>query len=386
MKKELTKFYLEVYNEKPKECIFTPGRVNIIGEHIDYNGGKVLPMAISLGIYGGYSFNDSKMVRTTSRGFNTVPISFNLDNLEDKTDDFTKYIRGVIYILDKHGYHQVLTEGFDIALISTLPASSGLSSSAALELLVLHILNDHYKLGISDLDLVLFAQEAERKYVGVNCGIMDQFAIGMAKDDDAILLDTNTIEYEYVKLNLDSKLYIINTNKPRNLSDSKYNERRSECEKALSILQKHYKKNSLCEYSLEELDSVKTELGDVMYRRCHHVITENRRVYDAINAISNHDMVSLGLLLNESHKSLKDDYEVTGLELDLIAETLIKNKEVLGARMTGAGFGGCAIALIRGNNQLEIDKIFDDLKDIYYKKTGLCLTYYEASPSVIRKM
>ena len=386
MKKELVKFYKDVYNKEPKECIFTPGRVNIIGEHIDYNGGKVFPIAISLGIYGAYSFNDSKIVRSVSQGFNSEPIVFSLDNLNEKSNDFTKYIKGVIYILVKHGYKKVLEEGFDLALITTLPASSGLSSSAALELLVLHILNDHYKLGISNLDLVLYAQQAEREYVGVNCGIMDQFAIGMAKDKDAILLDTNTIEYQYVKLELDSKLYIINTNKPRNLTDSKYNERRSECENALKVLKNHYNKDYLCSYTLEELDKVKGELSSVEYKRSHHAITENNRVNEAIKAINNHDEVALGSLLRESHESLKDDYEVTGLELDTIVEYLNKSDIVLGSRMTGAGFGGCAIALMRGNNQLEIDKLFSDLKKVYKEKTGLVLSYYEASPDVIRKL
>ena len=386
MKKELVKFFKDVYNKEPNECIFTPGRVNIIGEHIDYNGGKVFPIAISLGIYGAYSFNKVRVVRAVSLGFNKEPIIFSLDNLDKKSDDFTKYIKGVIYILVKHGYDKVLAQGFDLALITTLPASSGLSSSAALELLILHILNDHYKLGISNLDLVLYAQEAERTYVGVNCGIMDQFAIGMAKDKDAILLDTNTIEYQYVKLDLDSKLYIINTNKPRNLTDSKYNERRSECEKAYSILQKHYKRDNLCSYMLEELESVKSELSPNEYKRSRHAITENIRVNEAILAINNHDEERLGTLIRESHESLKDDYEVTGRELDTIVETLNKSDIVLGARMTGAGFGGCAIALIRGNNQLEIDELFSHLLQVYKEKTGLELTYYEASPDVIRKL
>ena len=385
MKEKLKKFFNDVYKNVPEEYIFTPGRVNIIGEHIDYNGGKVFPMAISLGIYGAYTFNKTGVVRAVSQGFNSEPICFSLNGLNG-IDDFTKYIRGVIYILNKHGYKKVLEDGFDIALITTLPASSGLSSSAALELLILHILNDHYHFDISNLDLVLYAQEAEREYVGVNCGIMDQFAIGMAKDDDAILLDTNTIEYEYIKLNLSSKLYIINTNKPRNLSDSKYNERREECESALRVLKEQYGKNSLCSYTLDELEQVKDKLKENEYRRSRHAITENARVYEAIKAINNHDEVTLGRLLNESHKSLKEDYEVTGTELDIIAETLERCDIVLGARMTGAGFGGCAIALIRGNNQLEIDKVFDDLKAIYKEKTGLTLTYYEASPSVIKRL
>ena len=385
-KKELNNFYFDVFKEEPKEYIFTPGRVNIIGEHIDYNGGKVFPMAISLGIYGAYTFNCTKEVKAVSLGFNTKPISFSLDNLNNKSDDFTKYIKGVIYILDKHGFKNVLSSGFDIALISTLPASSGLSSSAALELLILHVLNDHYKLGISDLDLVLYAQEAERSYVGVNCGIMDQFAIGMAKSDDAILLDTNTIKYEYVEVNLKSKLYIINTNKPRNLSESKYNERRSECEKALEKLRKKLYKDSLCSYTIDELNKYKDELTDIEYRRSHHVITENERVYEAIDALKDHDEERLGKLLKESHESLKTDYEVSGVELDTIVETLNASNLVLGARMTGAGFGGCAIALVKNTSEEEIDKLFIKTKEIYKEKTGLDLTYFVAKPDVITKL
>lgn len=385
-KKELDNFYYKVFNNHPLEFIFTPGRVNIIGEHIDYNGGKVFPMAISLGIFGAYSFNETKDVKAVSLGFNTTPICFNLDDLKNINDDYTKYIKGVIYILDKHGYKEVLNEGFNIALISTLPASSGLSSSAALELLILHILNDHYKLGISNLDLVLYAQEAERKYVGVNCGIMDQFAIGMAKSSDAILLDTNSIEYEYVEVKLKSKLYIINTNKPRNLSDSKYNERRSECEGALKKLQKHLNKDTLCSYKLDELNKYKDELTDIEYRRCRHVITENERVYQAIIALNNHDEYKLGSLLKASHESLKNDYEVSGVELDTIVDALNGSNLVLGARMTGAGFGGCAIALIKDVREEEISKLFKDVKDVYKDKTGLELSYYLALPSVITKL
>ncbi len=385
-KKELDNFYYNVFNNHPSEFMFTPGRVNIIGEHIDYNGGKVFPMAISLGIYAGYSFNDSNEVKAVSLGFNTKPISFNLDDLEKRSDDFTKYIKGVIYILIKHGYKEVKRNGFNIVLISTLPASSGLSSSAALELLILHILNDHYKLGISNLDLVLYAQQAEREYVGVNCGIMDQFAIGMAKSSDAILLDTNTIDYEYVEVNLKSKLYIINTNKSRNLSESKYNERRSECESALKKLQKHLFKETLCSYKLDELNKYKEELTDIEYRRSRHAITENERVYLAIDALNAQDEEKLGRLLKDSHQSLKDDYEVTGVELDTIVSTLNESNLVLGARMTGAGFGGCAIALIKDVSEDDINKLFSDVKKKYFEKTGLELSFYKASPSVITKL
>lgn len=381
MREKLILGYEKAFNAKPEDFYFSPGRVNIIGEHIDYNGGKVLPMGISLGIYGAITWRNDSLCRCVSEGFNNEAIyEFDLKGFNE-SDDFTKYIKGVIYVLTKYKYANI-DHGFDLYMTSTLPASSGLSSSAALELLISHMINDEYSLGLSDLDCVLMSQAAEREYAHVNCGIMDQFAIGMSKKNKVILLDCAKVEYEYFDFRLDgATLVIINTCKPRNLSESKYNERRAECEAGLEVLKKKYGKETLCEYSMAELDSVKKELSDNIYRRVRHAITEETRVEEATKAMAEGRLKDLGILLNESHKSLKEDYEVTGLHLDTIASELQKSKIVLGARMTGAGFGGCAIALIKSQDEHEIKELMDNVNKIYHEKTGIYFKYYYCESS-----
>ena len=381
MREELIRGYEKAFGVKPKMLYFSPGRVNIIGEHIDYNGGKVLPMGISLGIYGAITWRSDSLCRCVSEGFNHEAIyEFDLKGYSE-SDDFTKYVKGVIYVLTKYKGAKI-DHGFDLYMTSTLPASSGLSSSAALELLISHIVNDEYKLGLSNLDCVLMSQAAEREYAHVNCGIMDQFAIGMSEKDKVILLDCATVDYSYFDFKLDgATLVIINTCKPRNLSESKYNERRAECEAALEVLKAKYGKNTLCEYTMAELDSVKDKLTDNLYRRARHAITEEIRVEEATKAMQEGRLKDLGLLLNASHKSLKEDYEVTGLHLDTIAEELQKSPIVLGARMTGAGFGGCAIALVNSTNKALINKLMDETNKIYHEKTGIYYKYYYCESS-----
>ena len=381
MKERLINGYKKVFKESPKLLYFSPGRVNIIGEHIDYNGGKVLPMGISLGIYGAITFKEGKKCRCVSEGFlHEKVIEFDLDNFNE-SDDFTKYIKGVIYVLRKYKNAKINC-GFDLYMTTTLPPASGLSSSAALELLISHMLNDYFKLGLSDLDCVLMSQSAEREYAHVNCGIMDQFAIGMSEANKVILLDCATVKYDYFDFKLNgATLVIINSCKPRALADSKYNERRAECESALAILKEKYGKETLCEYTLDELESVKSLLSENIYKRARHAITEEIRVEEATKAMSEGRLKDLGLLLNASHKSLKEDYEVTGLHLDCIAEELQKSNIVLGARMTGAGFGGCAICLVNSTNKDEINKLMDNVNDIYYTKTGIKFKYYYCESS-----
>lgn len=381
MKENLTRGFQKAFLQKPEELYFSPGRVNIIGEHIDYNGGKVLPMGISLGIYGAITFRKDTTCRCVSEGFNHEAIyEFDLNGFSE-SDDFTKYIKGVIYVLRKYKNANI-THGFDLYMTSTLPASSGLSSSAALELLISHILNDEFKLGLSYLDCVLVSQQAEREYAHVNCGIMDQFAIGMSEKNKVILLDCATVDYKYFDFKLDgATLVIINTCKPRNLSESKYNERRAECDSALEVLKAKYGKATLCEYTMEELDSVKDKLSLNLYKRARHAITEEIRVEEATKAMQEGRLKDLGLLLNASHKSLKEDYEVTGLHLDTIAEELQKSKIVLGARMTGAGFGGCAICLVNSVDSKVINKLMDDVNEIYHEKTGIYYKYYYCESS-----
>lgn len=384
MIEKVKKIFKEQFNKQDPIIYFSPGRVNIIGEHIDYNGGKVLPMAISLGIFGAINYNETSLCEVYSDSFNQK-LSFDVNSFE-KDNSFLKYIKGIIYILRKHQYLKEIN-GFNLVLCSTLPPSSGLSSSAALELLIIKMLNDRYNLGLDDIELVKLSQETEREYVGVNCGIMDQFAIGMSKKNYAIYLDTNptvngNYQYQYIDFKIDNAtLVIINTNKPRNLVESKYNERREECESGLNKLQSMHYHHCLCDYTIDELNDCKNLLEDNIYRRLHHVITENQRVISALDAMKNGDFEKLGNLLNLSHQSLKKDYEVSGIHLDLICEELQKNSSVLGSRMTGAGFGGCAIALFKGNNHLVIDNILDDLKSKYRQITGIELDYYYVESS-----
>ncbi len=380
MKELLKENFIKYFKAEPSCYYFSPGRVNLIGEHIDYNGGMVFPFGVTLGIYAALLERCDNKIRVISEKFNEEPIIFRISD-EKKTGDFTDYIKGVIKIISEK-LNKKFNIGFDLYITSTLPAASGLSSSAALELLVSHIINDLYDLKISDLDLVLASQKAEREFVLVNCGIMDQFAIGMSEEDKAILLNTNTLEYHYVDFNLDNAtLIIINTNKPRALVESKYNERRSECEKALAILKEKYNKDNLCSFNLDELEGFKDELGEVLYKRCHHVITENARVYEFKEALEKHDLLKLGKLLSASHKSLKEDYEVTGINLDTICEALDSYPIVLGSRMTGAGFGGCAIALFNTTDLNKIDEVMKEVKEKYKEVTNLELSYYVTKSS-----
>lgn len=357
---------------------FSPGRVNIIGEHIDYNGGCVLPMAISLGIYGYVRFNDS-MKCTVESSIEEGIYSFDINDFE-KDDTFTKYIKGIIYVLKKHKYIDKLTFGFDLFLSSTLPSSAGLSSSASLEMLIIHIINDYLDLHLLDIEMVKLAQESEREYVLVNCGIMDQFAIGMAKDSKAIYLDTKNLNYEFVDINLkDAKFIIVNTNKKRTLSDSKYNERREECEKALAELKKNKNKGYLCDFEIDDIDAIN---DDYLKRRARHVISEVKRVKEFISVSQSEKENKnklLGDILKQSHFSLRYDYEVTGMHLDLIVDMLNKNNFVYGARMTGAGFGGCIIALVDEN--VKTKEIMKDIESYYFEKTGINLSYYDVKSS-----
>lgn len=384
MIEKVKSLFKKQFNNEPNMIYFSPGRVNIIGEHIDYNGGNVLPMAISLGIYAAISFRNDSLCQVFTDTFNENGL-FDVNDFE-KDESFTKYIKGIINTLRKYKYINKIN-GFNLTLLSTLPASSGLSSSAALELLIINILNDYYDLKINDVELVKMAQETERNYVGVNCGIMDQFAIGMSKKDKAIYLNTslnkfNTYDYKYIDFKIPNATFvIINTKKPRNLIDSKYNERREECEKGLNILKKVIEKEDLCSYSLDELKENKELFDPITFKRLHHVISENQRVKEALVVMEEGRLEQLGILLNCSHNSLKNDYEVTGVHLDTICEELQKNQGVLGARMTGAGFGGCAISLFRGNNRLEIEGILEDLKQKYYEKLNLYLEYYYVESS-----
>lgn len=376
MLERLKEDFKKVFDVEGNAHYFSPGRVNLIGEHTDYNGGMVFPCAITYGTYAVVRKREDRVVRLFSNNFKHIGVvEVCLDTLVfDKKDDWANYVKGVMHILQEDGYK--LT-GFDILLEGNIPNGAGLSSSASLEVLIGTICNEECGLNIDMVDIVKASQKAENKFIGVNCGIMDQFIIGMGKKDHAIALNTATLEYVYAPIHLhDASIVIMNTNKQRGLSDSKYNERRTECEQALNILQKYKDIKVLCDLSLKEFEEVSHHLDGVLLKRAKHAISENERVKEAITALENNHITAFGKLMNASHISLRDDYEVTGKELDVLVSSAWKQNGVIGARMTGAGFGGCAIALVKNSN---IDEFQLNVRKEYTETIGYEPDFYIAS-------
>lgn len=357
---------------------FAPGRINLIGEHTDYNGGHVFPASITLGTYGEARKRTDKTVRLYSANFpDKGVISFDVDQLVyDKADDWANYPKGVIKFIKEAGC--TVDTGFEIAFYGNIPNGAGLSSSASIELLTGVIVRDLFNLDLSMLDLVKIGKKVENKFIGVNSGIMDQFAIGMGKKDHALLLDTNTLEYEVIPAAFGEYVVaIMNTNKRRELADSKYNERRAECEEALRRLQTKLAIQSLGELDEATFEANKELIGDAtLIKRAKHAVTENQRTLKAKKALQSGDLTEFGLLLNGSHTSLQYDYEVTGIELDTLVEAAQAHLSVLGARMTGAGFGGCAIALVKAS---DFEDFKDKVKAVYLEKIGYPTDIYQAS-------
>ena len=349
---------------------FAPGRINIIGEHVDCYGGKVLPVQISLGTYGVFEKTDNDINLYSENYSSNGIIKVDINNLV-KTNDWTDYVKAVLSVIDRSKI-----SGFNLSISGTLPTASGLSSSASLEVLVLNILNQEFNLGLTKVDIAVLAQKAENNYIGVKCGIMDQFAIALSKRNHAVYLDTNTLDYSYA--NLDSlkengyQVLIINSKKPRSLINSKYNERTEECQEALKLLHQIDVRENICSYTLEEANQI--ILPDVLKRRITHVITENDRVREMTKALEIKDIPTIGKLLNDSHTSLRDNFEVSCMELDVIVN--VAQTEALGSRMIGAGFGGCAIAIVEEG---KINGLIDKIKKSYFEKTGLKCDCYVAS-------
>jgi UDPglucose--hexose-1-phosphate uridylyltransferase len=353
-----------IFGVKDWGLYFSPGRVNLIGEHLDYNGGNVLPCSISLGITGVITIRNDRKVNCYSESFKELGvISFTLDQFQ-KEHNWCDYIKGVIQEIN-------IPFGFDLYISSTLPKGAGLSSSASLEVLMATMLNQEFELGYSRLEIIKIAQKAENNYLGIMCGIMDQFAIGMAKENYAILLNTSTLNYEYVLAAFGNyELVIANTNKLRTLSNSKYNERFRECQTALDLLNQELKIKHLCD--LDELNEYAALINDeVILKRTKHVVTENQRVKLATKCLENGDLEGFGKLMDQSHISLRDDYEVSCYELNVLVD-LFKKYLALGARMTGAGFGGCMVALIP-KDQL---RFLDTIKNEYFLATNLNCEFY----------
>lgn len=370
----------KIFKDNYENLYFSPGRVNLIGEHIDYNGGFVFPCAISLGTYGAVKSNNANLIRAYSLNFEeTGLIEVSLDNLTFKKEDsWTNYIKGIVKYIEEAGYK--LNHGFDILIYGNLPNGSGLSSSASLEMLIGKVVIDLFQLPINKVDLALLGKKVENEFIGVNSGIMDQFAISLGEKNKAIKLDCNTLEFDYVPINFKNEsIIIMNTNKRRELADSKYNERRSQCEAALMDLKSNLKINSLCELTVEDFNKHSFLIKDVVNKnRGYHAITENERVKKAIVALKNDDLAEFGRLMTASHISLKDYYEVTGIELDTLVEGALKQPGVLGARMTGAGFGGCAIALVKNNF---IENFIEEVGKLYEATIGYKASFYIASTS-----
>lgn len=372
--------FTEVFKKDSESVFFSPGRVNLIGEHTDYNGGNVFPCALTIGTYAIVAKRDDKKVLLHSLNFKDLGvIEFSLDNMVyEKEHDWANYPKGVIKTLENHGFKA--ENGFEILFFGNIPNGSGLSSSASLEVLMGTILNESFNFKIDMVDIVKMCQEAENKFIGVNCGIMDQFAVGMGKENCAILLDCNTLNYSYSKLNLDGyKIVIGNTNKKRGLADSKYNERRGECEDALAKIQTVKNITALGELTEEEFEEVKDCIGDpIKTKRAKHAVYENQRTLKAVKALEDSNLELFGKLMNESHISLRDDYEVTGIELDTLVELAWEAEGVVGSRMTGAGFGGCTVSIVKDEC---IDKFKETLTAKYKEKIGYEPDFYVVSIS-----
>ena len=370
--------FTELFNEKYDNVYFSPGRVNLIGEHTDYNGGHVFPCALSFGTYAIVANRNDRKVRMMSLNFEDLGIiEYDLDNLVyDKADDWSNYTKGVIKAFEDHG--NKIPTGFDILFYGNIPNGAGLSSSASLEVLMAVILNHVHNLNLDMISMVKMCQEAENKFIGVNCGIMDQFAIGMGKEGCAILLDCNTLKYRYSKVNMDGyKIVIGNTNKKRGLADSKYNERRSECETALAEINTVKKVNSLGELTEEEFEAVKSAIKDpIRLKRARHAVYENQRTLKAVESLENNDLIKFGQLMTESHISLRDDYEVTGKELDTLVSLAWEVPGVIGARMTGAGFGGCTVSIVKEES---VDLFINTITEKYTEEIGYAPEFYVAT-------
>lgn len=370
---ELKKEFAKLYGEGEIRAFHSPGRVNLIGEHIDYNGGYVFPCALEFGTYAYVREREDNIVNLASTNFD-LKVSVNLDNVEYKDeDDWANYPKGVIKVMMEKGYK---ISGMDILISGNIPNGAGLSSSASLEVLIGVIINNLFNQGkIDKVELVKISQKAENTFVGVNCGIMDQFAVGMGKANKAILLDCNTLNYSYADVKLgDYSLVIMNTNKRRALNESKYNERRAECEEALKAISKEKEINALCELTTEEYASLESLIEkENVRKRARHAVFENERVKKAFNCLNEGKLQEFGNLLVQSHNSLRDLYEVTGIELDTLVEEALKAPGCIGARMTGAGFGGCAIALV---DKSHIDEFAKTVEENYVKAIGYEPSFY----------
>ena len=378
--KHLEQKFQEVFGAPAEKHFFAPGRVNLIGEHTDYNGGNVFPCAIDKGTYGLVKKRNDRKFRMYSENFADLGVmEFTLDELtNDKKHDWANYPKGVIKMFLEAG--QKIDSGFDILFSGNIPNGAGLSSSASIEMLTAIVLKDLFHLSIDPVEMAQLGKKTENLFIGVNSGIMDQFAVAMGKKDNAILLDCNTLKYDYVPVVLkDEVIVIANTNKRRGLADSKYNERRAECDEALAELQTKLPIKALGELSIEQFEANKDLIkSPVRQKRAKHAVYENQRTLKAQKELSAGNLAEFGKLMNQSHISLRDDYEVTGVELDTLAALAWEQPGVVGSRMTGAGFGGCTVSIVKKN---KVDDFIKNVGEAYKNKIGYAADFYIASVS-----
>ncbi|ASF43742.1 MULTISPECIES: galactokinase [Capnocytophaga] len=378
--KHLEQKFQEVFGAPAEKQFFAPGRVNLIGEHTDYNGGNVFPCAIDKGTYGLVKKRNDRKFRMYSENFADLGVmEFTLDELtNDKKHDWANYPKGVIKMFLEAG--QKIDSGFDILFSGNIPNGAGLSSSASIEMLTAIVLKDLFHLSIDPVEMAQLGKKTENLFIGVNSGIMDQFAVAMGKKDHAILLDCNTLKYAYVPVVLkDEVIVIANTNKRRGLADSKYNERRAECDEALAELQTKLPIKALGELSIEQFEANKDLIkSPVRQKRAKHAVYENQRTLKAQKELSAGNLAEFGKLMNQSHISLRDDYEVTGVELDTLAALAWEQPGVVGSRMTGAGFGGCTVSIVKKD---KVDDFIKNVGEAYKNKIGYAADFYIASVS-----
>lgn len=378
MKEKVLNGFEKVFGDKAgARCFFAPGRVNLIGEHTDYNGGHVFPCALTIGTYAAVKKRDDSLLRFYSLNFEDVGvIEVDLkDELKPvKERDWANYPLGIIWAFAERGMK--IEKGFDIVLYGNIPNGSGLSSSASVEVLTGYILKELYGFkDVTNIDLALIGQFSENRFNGVNCGIMDQFAIAMGKVDSAIFLDTNTLKYEYTPVRLkNAKLVIACSNKKRGLGDSKYNERRAQCEEALKRIRTVKDVKTLGDLTEEEFESVRSAIGDpILEKRAKHAVYENRRTVKAVEYLMKDDIETFGKLMIDSDTSLREDYEVTGKELDTLVREALKVKGVIGSRMTGAGFGGCTVSIVKDE---AVDEFIKSVGAAYKNEIGYDADFY----------
>lgn len=376
MQNKLMETFKKLYGgEGEIHSYFSPGRVNLIGEHTDYNGGHVFPCALTLGTYGIARRREDRKLRFYSMNFEKLGIvETSLDDLvpSDKAG-WTNYPKGVIWAFQKKGFE--ISQGMDVLIYGTIPNGSGLSSSASLEVLIGVMLKDLFGIEISMPEIALIGQYSENNYNGCNCGIMDQFAVAMGKKDCAIFLDTNTLKYEYASVKLpDAKIVITNSKVKHSLVDSAYNDRRNESEKALKDLQKVADIDTLGDLTEEEFEAHKDAISDEICRkRAKHAVYENQRTIRAVKALKENNITEFGKLMNASHVSLRDDYEVSCEEIDILVDLAWKIDGVIGSRITGGGFGGCTVSIVKND---AVDMFIEKVGQGYKEKTGHEAEFY----------